>query len=50
MSKRIDVPSYLRYIVECVFKPSQSNCHLINYILIIGGGLIGHTPTSINKL
>lgn len=50
MPKRINMPSYFRNIIKCLFKPSQPNSHLINNIFVIWCCLIRHTPSTIDKL
>ena len=50
MTKRIDVPCYVRYIVQSIFEPSQAYGHLINKIFIIHVGLIRHAPTCIHEM
>jgi hypothetical protein len=50
MPKGIDVPGSGWNIVECILKPAKSNSHLIDEVLVIHVGLIGHAPSSINEM
>lgn len=49
MPKRIDMPGYIRYVVESILHPSQTNSHLIDEILVVHVRLIRHAPASVDK-
>lgn len=40
MPEGINVPSNIRYVVEGIFEPSETNSHLINKIFVIHVGFI----------
>ena len=44
------MPGYVWSVAESVLEPSESNCDLINEVLIIHAGFIGHAPTCVEEL
>lgn len=50
MPERVDVPGYVRNIIQSVFKPFQPYCHLVNEVFIVDRCFIGSTPAAIDEL
>ncbi len=50
MSERINMPCDGGDSPERLFKPSVTNGHLINHILIVRSGLIRHAPSTVDEL
>ena len=50
MPEGINVPSYVRYVVEGIFEPSETNSHLINKIFVVHVGFIWHAPSCIHEM
>lgn len=43
------MPGHIGHVIEGVLHPSQSDCHLVDEILVVHVSLVGHAPPSVDE-
>lgn len=50
MAEGVDMPGNSGYVIEGFLEPAQTNRHIVDEILIVHVGFVGHAPSCIDEL